>query len=1137
MVVETVINGAGIGSIYCTFYYDDQISSRNPSGSYDVWPLTTGAVSEWQKITDNSAAHRAWNDRAYFEKVKFDPSIANWSGPTDCEQWFDTFKGETIEGLEYLNTSNVTNMQGMFANCPNIKTLDLSNFNTAKVTDMSSMFYGDSKLTTIKLSNNFKVNNVTTMWEMFSGCKFLNTIENLPSVFSPDQLTTVADMFSGCGLVSTQYFPILLEQIVNKAIRNSNFKEDGIAGLFRACTPSTIDISKLNLTGSHITSLQDLFLGCWNLTTIVGIDKLDTKSIVDMSGMFAGCRSLETLDLSSFIIKNGVNIEEMFSGCSKLTTILVQNDQWQPDKLTGSSVFSGCDRLVGGNGTSYSSSAQGKEYARIDGDGGDGYFTAAPASAYASIENSGTKMVFYYDNKRNTHETTYEVKNQQFPTWHPSGGGDGFPGKKDITEVVFDQSFANYSPKTCNLWFDSFKKLKTISGIENLNTQDVTSMHAMFYYCEALEAIDLSGCDTRNVTDMSTMFGFCENLKSINLTGKFNTSKVTNIADMFEFCAFTELDLSNFNFSSITNGDSFIYFCAQLRIIKFGEGFKPYENMRWWLMGSSSLETVLVENDKWDVSVISNATQLFGNNTLNLVGGNGTKWESANTSNAEYLRIDRDNAPGYLTKLPYSIKCIDPDDNNKELSVDTYLPYDASISFFKNNPQTKIQLPEPTKEGYDFAGWVDGANTGLTSATKNVEINPATDRYNRVYKATWTPKEYTITFKTQYEDVIKLNIDPITAPYTANISNMKPADPTYNGFKFIGWSPEYPTEMPLGGIELTAQWEIINYTITLDYDGGKLPDGKTNPTTYTVEDVFTFEEPIRTDYVFNGWYSVNDKKVIAAIEHSTGDISLVAQWLPRITAEVEGTFNFPSDQNKFCDGSEKSVSVTYTIIRGDATDYTLTFEGNAIPEIKGKADGNPIVINIPEDLWSGVYKGSLVFTDANNVYGESIDYPISITANIPRPAAVQLYTDMLLADNHEGNFASYQWYKDGNAISGATFGYYYEETLSGKYTVKITTTDGKEFMSCPVKLVTAKAQKQSVKVYPNPAKKGEVITIEIENYTDGGDYTIKIFSSNGSLVKQLTAVSKTTQIALPSGIYSGSLINGGEKSGFKLIVK
>lgn len=128
----------------------------------------------------------------------------------------------------------------------------------------------------------------------------------------------------------------------------------------------------------------------------------------------------------------------------------------------------------------------------------------------------------------------------------------------------------------------------------------------------------------------------------------------------------------------------------------------------------------------------------------------------------------------------------------------------------------------------------------------------------------------------------------------------------------------------------------------------------------------------------------------------------MSQWLPRITAEVEGAFNFPSDQNKFCDGSEKSVPVTYTIIRGDATDYTLTFEGNAIPEIKGKVDGNPIVI------------------------------PIAITANIPRPAAVQLYTDMLLADNHE---------------------------------------------------------------------------------------------------------SKTTQIALPSGIYSGSLINGGEKSGFKLIVK
>ncbi len=92
-------------------------------------------------------------------------------------------------------------------------------------------------------------------------------------------------------------------------------------------------------------------------------------------------------------------------------------------------------------------------------------------------------------------------------------------------------------------------------------------------------------------------------------------------------------------------------------------------------------------------------------------------------------------------------------------------------------------------------------------------------------------------------------------------------------------------------------------------------------------------------------------------------------------------------------------------------------------------------------------------------------------------------------------------------------------------------------MSCPVNLVSTKAQKQSVKVYPNPAKKGETLTVEIENYTDGGDYTIKIFSLNGSLVKQLPAVSKTTQITLHSGIYSGTLINGGEKTGFKLIVE
>ncbi|MBQ1885190.1 MAG: T9SS type A sorting domain-containing protein, partial [Bacteroidales bacterium] len=167
-------------------------------------------------------------------------------------------------------------------------------------------------------------------------------------------------------------------------------------------------------------------------------------------------------------------------------------------------------------------------------------------------------------------------------------------------------------------------------------------------------------------------------------------------------------------------------------------------------------------------------------------------------------------------------------------------------------------------------------------------------------------------------------------------------------------------------------------------------------------------------------------------------------------------------------------------------------------------------------------------------------YSITITATIPlRNAAVQLYTDMLIVDNHEGIYNAYQWYRNGEALPGATLLYYTEPKFdyNSLYTVKLS-GDGKEMMSCPVEwLSTAKALKPSIKVYPNPAKQGENFTLEILDFDEDQNYDIVIFTANGTMVKKISNVEQKTSVTLPSGVYSGSLINGGEKKGFKLIVK
>ena len=100
--------------------------------------------------------------------VVFDASFAE-ARPKSCSYWFDASKElESIEGLEYLNTSEVTTMNCMFEFCPKLTSLNLTHFDTSNVTDMGNMFAGTTGLTTLDLSS-FNTSKVTIMTNMFAG--------------------------------------------------------------------------------------------------------------------------------------------------------------------------------------------------------------------------------------------------------------------------------------------------------------------------------------------------------------------------------------------------------------------------------------------------------------------------------------------------------------------------------------------------------------------------------------------------------------------------------------------------------------------------------------------------------------------------------------------------------------------------------------------------------------------------------------------------------------------------------------------------------------------------------------------------------------------------------------------------------
>ena len=130
------------------------------------------------------------------KKVVFDASFAN-ARPTSCCRWFaDCLYLTEIEGIENLNTQNVTDMSEMFTCCYALTSLDVSNFNTEKVTNMTDMFLGCSALTSLDLSN-FNTERVESMSSMFSGCSTLQTIF-ASDKFVTDKVFGGDDMFISC---------------------------------------------------------------------------------------------------------------------------------------------------------------------------------------------------------------------------------------------------------------------------------------------------------------------------------------------------------------------------------------------------------------------------------------------------------------------------------------------------------------------------------------------------------------------------------------------------------------------------------------------------------------------------------------------------------------------------------------------------------------------------------------------------------------------------------------------------------------------------------------------------------------------------------------------------------------------------
>ena len=165
---------------------------------------------------------------------------------------------------------------------------------------------------------------------------------------------------------------------------------------------------------------------------------------------------------------------------------------------------------------------------------------------------------------------------------------------------------------------------------------------------------------------------------------------------------------------------------------------------------------------------------------------------------------------------------------------------------------TAITKPtDPQKVGYTFAGWTPVVP----------ETMPASDQN---FTAQFTINQYTMMFvlNNGEENVVKVqnyNSD-LTAPV-----------PTKTGYTFKGWDTQVPSKVPAENKSFTAQWEAITYSISYDLDGGAMPEGVTNATTYTIESQpITLNAPIREGYTFAGWTGTGLNEATTSVIIATG---------------------------------------------------------------------------------------------------------------------------------------------------------------------------------------------------------------------------------------------------------------------------
>ena len=544
-----------------TFIYDLKTATSISDNNYIAEYNAKNTTLTFKKVIDanisdignNSVIVEKYNNvgeickalgNVTIKNIVFEESFKTYA-PTSLKEFFYNCTSlETISGLEYLNTANITDMSSMFQNCYNLKSLDFTNFDTKNVSNMYFMFYNCPNLTSLDLTD-FNTKNVKDMNGMFGDCTHLTSLDI--TNFNTAKVTNMGNMFLGCSNLTS------------------------------------LDLTNFNT--AKVTDMHGMFKGCSALTSL-DLTNFNTAEVRDMNRMFymldESSTALTTIYVSdNFVTTNVQNGENMFKNCTKLKGskkyFLLYTDHQYANYKTGY-FTSGCGYAEFDNATGTLTFS----YKGVKPEGAYDLNAEAYRPQWKNIETTVKKVVFnasfanakpticyawFYNNTNLTtiegieYLNTEDVTNMEFMF-------DGCSALKSLNLSKFNTAKVTSMKKM----FNNCSALKSLN-LSGFNTGKVTDMNNMFRSCSALESLDLSMFNTENVTSMPNMFNGAKKLKTLNVSS-FNTEKVKNMGHMFTDCSdLTSLDLSSFNTKGVEYVDNIFKNCSNLTTIYASENF------------------------------------------------------------------------------------------------------------------------------------------------------------------------------------------------------------------------------------------------------------------------------------------------------------------------------------------------------------------------------------------------------------------------------------------------------------------------------------------------------------------------------------------------------------------------------------